>query len=159
MVVKPKNETTDTLIVGDVRIKKPMDLVIILIEILICMRVLLLHKIVSRDIKKEPDMMAHLPTIEKHIRESILMLIGIDPRFVQHLNSFDTRELIGLVLLRRRFIGANVRSVAYEVSTPDTGEVVENAKIGNFQQDGDYLTAEFTLSEPILMNREYPGRK
>ncbi len=51
-----------------------------------------------------------------------------------------------------------IRSVSYEVSTPDTGEVVENAKIGNFQSDGDYMTATFTLSEPILMNREYPIR-
>ncbi|MBQ6376267.1 MAG: hypothetical protein IJJ52_01380 [Lachnospiraceae bacterium] len=51
-----------------------------------------------------------------------------------------------------------VRSVSYEVSTPDTGEVVENAKIGNFQADGDYMSATFSLSEPILMNREYPIR-
>ena len=52
----------------------------------------------------------------------------------------------------------NVRSVSYEVSAPDTGTVIENAKIGNFQTDGDYRTATFTLSEPILMNREYPIR-
>ncbi len=49
-----------------------------------------------------------------------------------------------------------IKSVSYEVTTPDTGEVVENAKIGNFKADGDYNTASFTLSEPILMNREYP---
>ncbi|MEE8825988.1 MAG: hypothetical protein SOH48_01400 [Eubacteriales bacterium] len=49
-----------------------------------------------------------------------------------------------------------IRSVSYEVTTPDTGEVVENAKIGNFTSDGDYMTASFTLSKPILMNREYP---
>lgn len=52
----------------------------------------------------------------------------------------------------------NVRSVSYEVSAPDTGTVIENAKIGNFQNDGEYRTATFTLSEPILMNREYPIR-
>ena len=51
-----------------------------------------------------------------------------------------------------------VRSVSYEVTTPDTGQVVENAKIGNFREDGDYMTASFSLSEPILMNREYPIR-
>ena len=42
-----------------------------------------------------------------------------------------------------------IRSVSYEVSTPDTGEVVENAKIGNFQSDGDYMTATFTLSHTV----------
>ncbi len=52
----------------------------------------------------------------------------------------------------------NVRSVSYEVSAPDTGTVIENAKIGNFRSDGDMMTATFSLSEPILMNREYPIR-
>ena len=51
-----------------------------------------------------------------------------------------------------------VRAVSYEVSTPDTGDIVENAKIGNFVTDGDYMTSTFQLSEPILMNREYPIR-
>ena len=51
-----------------------------------------------------------------------------------------------------------VTSVSYEVSAPDTGEVIENAKIGNFAAEGDYRTATFSLSEPILMNREYPIR-
>ncbi len=51
-----------------------------------------------------------------------------------------------------------VKSVSYEISAPDTGEIVENAKIANFQPDGDYMTGEFVLSEPILMNREYPVR-
>ncbi|HUM84295.1 MAG TPA: hypothetical protein PLN48_11100 [Lachnospiraceae bacterium] len=49
-----------------------------------------------------------------------------------------------------------VKSVSYEVTAPDTGEVIENAKIGNFKTDGDYRTAAFSLTEPILMNREYP---
>lgn len=51
-----------------------------------------------------------------------------------------------------------VRSASYEVSAPDTGQIIENAKIGNFKSDGEYQTASFTLSEPILMNREYPIR-
>lgn len=51
-----------------------------------------------------------------------------------------------------------VKAVSYEVSTPDTDRVVENAKIGNFREDGEYMTAEFSLLEPILMNREYPIR-
>lgn len=52
----------------------------------------------------------------------------------------------------------HIRSVSYEVSAPDTGQIIENAKVGNFQQDGEYMTASLTLSEPILMNREYPIR-
>ncbi len=55
-----------------------------------------------------------------------------------------------------RAFDLSVSSVTYEVTAPDTGTVIENAKIGNFKQDGDYRTATFSLSEPILMNREYP---
>ncbi len=49
-----------------------------------------------------------------------------------------------------------VISVSYEIIAPDTGKVVENAKIGGFQEDGEYMTASVSLTEPILMNREYP---
>ena len=35
------------------------------------------------------------------------------------------------------------------------GTVLENAKIGNFKNDGEYMTAAFTLQQPILMNQEY----
>ena len=52
--------------------------------------------------------------------------------------------------------GNRVDSVSYEVTAPDTGVVIENAKIGNFREDGEYRTAEIPLAEPILMNREYP---
>ena len=52
--------------------------------------------------------------------------------------------------------GNRVDSVSYEVTAPDTGVVIENAKIGNFREDGEYRTAEISLAEPILMNREYP---
>ena len=54
--------------------------------------------------------------------------------------------------------GATVRSVSYEVSAPDSGRVLENAVIGNFVEEEGYYTAEFVLSEPIRMNREYPIR-
>ena len=46
--------------------------------------------------------------------------------------------------------GNRVKSVSFEVTTPDTGEVIENAKIGGFTTDGDYKTATFSLSKPIL---------
>lgn len=49
-------------------------------------------------------------------------------------------------------------SVSYEITAPDTGAVVSNAKIGNFKSDGEYQTASFSLDAAILMNREYPIR-
>ena len=54
--------------------------------------------------------------------------------------------------------GNEIRAVSYEITTPDTGEVVANATVGNFLEDGDYMTASFTLNGAILMNREYPIR-
>ncbi len=51
-----------------------------------------------------------------------------------------------------------VHSVAYEIYAPDTGEVIENAKIGGFREDGEYWTATLSMETPILMNREYPVR-
>ena len=60
--------------------------------------------------------------------------------------------------LSYKAFGNTIRSAAYEITAPDTGEVVTNAKIGNFKEDGDYMTASFTLGAPILMNREYPIR-
>ena len=53
---------------------------------------------------------------------------------------------------------SGVSSVSYEITAPDTGEVIENAKVGNFLEDGEYRSASFTLTTPILMNREYPVR-
>ena len=55
-------------------------------------------------------------------------------------------------------MGANVRSVSYEVTAPDTGRVLENAMIGNFVEEDGYFSSEFSLSEPLRMNREYPIR-
>lgn len=52
--------------------------------------------------------------------------------------------------------GNEIRSVSYEITAPDTGAVVGNAQIGNFKQDGEYMTASFTLNASFLMNREYP---
>lgn len=50
---------------------------------------------------------------------------------------------------------APVDNVTYEVSTCDGKTVVENAKVGNFKEDGEYQTATFSLEQPILMNQEY----
>lgn len=48
-----------------------------------------------------------------------------------------------------------IDSVTYEVTNLIDGTVLENAKIGNFRPDGEYMTAEFSLQQPILMNQEY----
>ncbi|MCR5293918.1 MAG: hypothetical protein K6E30_01925 [Lachnospiraceae bacterium] len=52
--------------------------------------------------------------------------------------------------------GNTIRSVAFSVSAPDTGETIEARKISNFREDGDYQIARFSLEQPIRMNREYP---
>lgn len=82
--------------------------------------------------------------------------------FTSEMNAKDMRDALIPISSKRsvtisyKAYKNTIRSVSYEVTTPDTGEVVENAKIGNFTSDGDYMTASFTLSKPILMNREYP---
>lgn len=48
-----------------------------------------------------------------------------------------------------------IDSVTYEVTNLMDGTVLENAKIGNFKADGEYMTASFSLQQPILMNQEY----
>ena len=98
-----------------------------------------------------------------------VMCIDIDGNKIDQLNGFtsemnaqDMRDAL-IPISSRRTVTISykayknaIQSVSYEVTTPDTGKVVENAKIGNFTSDGDYMTASFTLSKPILMNREYP---
>ncbi len=60
------------------------------------------------------------------------------------------------ITISYKAFGNTVESVSYEVTAPDSGERVENAKIGSFRDNGDSRTATFTLSRPILMDREYP---
>lgn len=48
-----------------------------------------------------------------------------------------------------------INSVTYEVTSLIDGTIVENAKVGNFKDDGEYQTAVFSLQQPILMNQEY----
>ncbi len=84
--------------------------------------------------------------------------------FTMEMDSSDMREsLIPITTERSITISykANdneIKSVSYEITSPDTGEVIENSKIGNFKTEDSLKTASFTLSEPILMNREYPIR-
>lgn len=52
--------------------------------------------------------------------------------------------------------GQKIKSLIYEIRTPDGTTVIENNKIKNFQKEADgRKTAEFTLQKPILMNQEY----
>lgn len=52
--------------------------------------------------------------------------------------------------------GREIDSLVYEVCTSDGEQVIENNKIRSFTEEEDgRLTAEFTLSQPILMNQEY----
>lgn len=51
--------------------------------------------------------------------------------------------------------GNTIDSVTYEVTNLMDGTVLENAKVGNFKEDGEYATASFSLQEPVLMGQEY----
>ena len=62
------------------------------------------------------------------------------------------------ITLSVKAFGNDVDAVTCTVTAPDTGEVIETRKIVNFREDGEWETAAFALSEPILMNREYPIR-
>ncbi len=49
----------------------------------------------------------------------------------------------------------DIDSITYEVTDLTDGTILENAKVGNFTSDGEYMTASFSLQQPILMNQEY----
>ncbi len=100
-----------------------------------------------------------------------VMYVDLNGNKINQMNGFVTRmdaadmraSLIPMTTDRSisvsyRANGNDISSVSYEITSPDTGKVVENAKITNFKPDGDYKTATISLAEPILMNREYPIR-
>lgn len=51
--------------------------------------------------------------------------------------------------------GHTVKTINYEVLSVDDGSVIENGKLNNIKQSGDYQKADFHLETPILMNQEY----
>ena len=55
-------------------------------------------------------------------------------------------------------LGNKIESVEYEVSTADGSQTVENGNISNFKEKDGYLTADFKVQNPILMNQEYTLR-
>ena len=53
---------------------------------------------------------------------------------------------------------SKVKEINYRVSTADGTTVVENGKISDLKEEGEYLKADFKLDTPILMNQEYTLR-
>lgn len=51
--------------------------------------------------------------------------------------------------------GAQVSDIYFEVFTADGETPLENTKVTNLSQDGDYVTASFTLQNFMRMNQEY----
>lgn len=51
--------------------------------------------------------------------------------------------------------GAKVSDIYFEVFSADGKTSLENTKVTNLQQDGDYVTASFTLQNFMRMNQEY----
>ncbi len=51
--------------------------------------------------------------------------------------------------------GAQVSDIYFEVFTADGETSLENTKVTNLSQDGDYVTASFTLQNFMRMNQEY----
>lgn len=81
--------------------------------------------------------------------------------YTQEMNQNSLRDgLVPLTTDRQISVsyqdyGNKITSVTYEVTNLQDGTVVENAKVGNFKEDGEYQTATFSLQQPILMNQEY----
>ena len=53
---------------------------------------------------------------------------------------------------------SKVKEINYRISTADGTTVVENGKISDLKEEGEYLKADFKLDTPILMNQEYTLR-
>ena len=51
--------------------------------------------------------------------------------------------------------GHTIKTINYQVLSVDDGSVIENGKLNNIKQSGDYQKADFHLETPILMNQEY----
>ena len=59
------------------------------------------------------------------------------------------------VSLHIQTFGANVQDIYFEVLTIDGSKSLENTKVTDIQNDGEYITANFTLASKIRMNQEY----
>lgn len=62
-----------------------------------------------------------------------------------------TRDLTAVVSV----YGQEVKNLTYEVLSADGSKVIENGKMGNVKEDGDYLKSSIRLQTPLLMNQEY----
>lgn len=59
------------------------------------------------------------------------------------------------ITMKIETFGTAVDSVSYEVSTIDGTKELENTKVIKLEQDGDTMTADLTLMDKLLMNKEY----
>ena len=50
--------------------------------------------------------------------------------------------------------GHTIKTINYQVLSVDDGSVIENGKLNNIKQSGDYQKADFHLETPILMNQD-----
>ncbi len=51
--------------------------------------------------------------------------------------------------------GANVKGVTYTVTSLEDGSILENGRVKSFREENSYLTADFHIDNPIVMDREY----
>jgi len=65
-----------------------------------------------------------------------------------------TRDLTAVI----NPFGNKIEAVVYEVLTADGSTRIENGKLSNIKNSGDYQKVSFRLETPILMNQEYTLR-
>ncbi len=80
----------------------------------------------------------------------------MEPQYVRDgLTPLPTNRTLKVVLEK---LGNKIDSIAYEVSTADGTQTVENGTVAGWKDKDGYLTAEFRIQNPILMNQEYTLR-
>lgn len=80
----------------------------------------------------------------------------MEPQYVRDgLTPLPTNRTLRVVLEK---LGNKIDSVDYVVSTADGTQTVENGSITGLKEKDGYLTAEFKIQNPILMNQEYTLR-
>lgn len=70
----------------------------------------------------------------------------------EHLTPLGTERALKLLIAP---YGQEISSVAYEVRSVDGETVVENGKLSGFAEEGEMEAAEFSLVNPIRMDKEY----
>ena len=79
----------------------------------------------------------------------------------QEMNGVTTRENLTPLPMDRSLTleidakGQKIKNVTYTVESTDGGALIENSVLKSFDEDGNYLKADFQLETAILMNQEY----